>query len=214
MVLLNMNQSSLTLISPRKSINTGSNSKINRVTEPNNTVRIKGNLLLLSGILFEFTNSINVKPNNHNGPKGRARINSRKSPTKNLRCRPAKNQLHGQPRHKSNYPWQTDSQTLTSDMPLHHLISGSQDFRVCPYSYKKMSEILLQPQQTCNIIEDGTDVYLTSLRHRTKPIPVRITFFDRNSNIVSQSHVNFNNYPFLVTIQLSSPINLLLGQYC
>ena len=58
-----------------------------------------------------------------------------------------------------------------------------------------MSETLLrsQPQQTCNIIEDGPDVYLTSLRHRTKPIPVRITSVDRNSNIASQSHVNVNN---------------------
>ncbi len=41
--------------------------------------------------------------------------------------------------------------------------------------------------------EDGPNVHLASFRYRTKPIPVRITFVDRNSNIASQSHVNFNN---------------------
>jgi hypothetical protein len=89
-------------------------------SEPNNTVRIGSNLPFLSGTLFEFTNSTNVNPNNHNGSKGRARINSRKLPAKHSHCKPPKNQPHGQPRHKINYPWQTRSQTLTSYMPLHH----------------------------------------------------------------------------------------------
>ena len=58
---------------------------------------------------------------------------------------------------------------------------------------EKTSETPLQSQQASNIIEDGPDVHLASFRYRTKPIPVRITFVDRNSNIASQSHVNFNN---------------------